>query len=245
MLEINQLRKSFGEREVLKGVSFEARPGEIIFVLGTSGTGKSVLLKILVGLLSADSGKVLLDGENILGLSERQFFDVRKKIGMVFQQPALFDALTVKENLTFGLRREYGMSAQEKSTRAEESLQMVGVGGIFEKYPHEISYGTQKRVSLARTLAVRPRILLYDEPTTGLDPISTTAINSLIKDLSVKLKTTSVVVSHDMHCALAIADKIIVLDQGSIVAQGAPKEILQSSHPLVKDFMAEVTGAAP
>lgn len=242
MLEVRDLRKSFGDREVLKGISLDATPGEIIFILGTSGTGKSVLLKILVGLLPANAGQILLNGEEILGRTEREFFLVRRKIGMVFQQPALFDALTVQQNLTFGLRRETQMSEEEKLQRAKEALKMVGVGNIMDKYPHEISYGTQKRVSLARTLAVRPEILLYDEPTTGLDPISTTAINTLIKDLSIRLKTTSIVVSHDMPCALAIADKIIVLDQGCIVAQGTPTEILKSSQPLVRDFMAEVHG---
>lgn len=239
MLQVTNLHKSFSEKKILKGISFGVNKGEIVFILGTSGTGKSVLLKILVGLMSADDGQINIDGQSILGLSERSFFEIRRKVGMVFQQPALFDSLTVYENIVFGLRRDQ-LSEVEKKQRALDSLTSVKMKNILDKYPYEISYGMQKRVSLARTLAIKPQILLYDEPTTGLDPISTQAINSLIKELSHSLQTTSIVVSHDMQCALDIADKIIVLDKGCIVANGTPQQILESDQSLVQDFMAEV-----
>lgn len=240
MIEFKNLVKSFGERSVLKGLSLSIQEGEILFVLGTSGTGKSVLLKNLVGLLKPDQGEIWIDGEEVSHFNETEYQAVRKKCGMVFQQPALFDSLTIYENVAFGLRRHYKFHEDEIKAKVAKALQLVHLAGVEEKFPNQISYGMQKRVSLARTIALEPKILLFDEPTTGLDPITTTAVNQLILDLSRTLKTTSIVVSHDMQCALAIADRIVVMDQGNIVDSGTPEELRRSVVPLVKDFLAEV-----
>lgn len=240
MIEFKNLKKKFGDRLILKGLSLSIREGEIVFILGTSGTGKSVLLKNIVGLLRPDEGEIWVDGEEVSRFSEEEYLRIRKKCGMVFQHPALFDSLTIYENVAFGLRRHFSLEEvqiQEKVTRA---LSLVHLKDIQSKKPAQISYGMQKRVSLARTVALEPKILLFDEPTTGLDPVTTQSINRLILDLSRTLKTTSVVVSHDMNCALSIADRIVVLDQGQIVAQGTPAEMKASKIPLVKDFLGEV-----
>ena len=240
MIEFKNLVKRFGTRTVLNGLNLKIQEGEILFILGTSGTGKSVLLKNIVGLLTPDEGEIWIDNQEVSKFTEEQYFDVRKKCGMVFQHPALFDSLTVFENVAFGLRRHFQLEETILQSKVKSALNLVNLQGIEEKLPAQISYGMQKRVSLARTLALEPRILLFDEPTTGLDPVTTNAINELILDLSRKLKTTSLVVSHDMHCALAIADRIVVLDQGLIAAVGTPAELQKSSLPLVKDFLSEV-----
>ena len=240
MIEFKNIQKSFGNRKILKGISFSVAKGEILFVLGTSGTGKSVLLKNLVGLLQPDSGEIWIDGVETSKLTEIEYLKIRKTCGMVFQQPALFDSLSVFENVAFGLRRHFDLSEAQIKQRVTKALSLVHVKGVESKLPAEISYGMQKRVSLARTVALEPQILLFDEPTTGLDPITTNAINSLILDLSRELKTTSIVVSHDMHCALEIADQIIVLDQGLVVEKGTPVQMKQSKNELVNNFLAEV-----
>lgn len=240
VIEFKNLVKKFGSRTVLKGINFAIEEGEIIFILGTSGTGKSVLLKNIVGLMRPDGGSIHIYDQDVTQLSEEQYFEIRKFCGMVFQQPALFDSLTVFENVAFGLRRHYQMPEPEIAQRVSESLKLVQLAGIENKMPAEISYGMQKRVSLARTIALKPQILLFDEPTTGLDPITTTSINRLIQDLSKSLKTTSIVVSHDMSCAFAIADRIVVLDQGQIVESGTPEQLKNSKQSLVVDFLREV-----
>lgn len=241
MISFQSVVKKFGDRTVLKGISFEVKEGEILFILGTSGTGKSVLLKNLVGLMRPDGGKIFIDNDEVSSFSEEQYFPIRKKCGMVFQHPALFDSLTAYENIAFGLRKHYRLSEDEIQKRIMKCLKLVNLEeSVIHKLPSEISYGMQKRISLARTIAIEPKILLFDEPTTGLDPIVTNTINMLIYELSRELKTTSIVVSHDMQCALDIADRIIVLDKGEIVDQGTPEELKQSQQPLVKDFLSEV-----
>ncbi|WP_413585761.1 ABC transporter ATP-binding protein [Bdellovibrio sp. HCB274] len=240
MIEFKKIVKRFGERTVLNGLSATIREGEIVFILGTSGTGKSVLLKNLVGLLTPDQGEIWIDGEEVSKFTEEQYLPIRKKCGMVFQHPALFDSLTVFENVAFGLRRHYDFSEEIIKEKVAKALKLVHLNQVEDKLPSQISYGMQKRVSLARTVALDPKILLFDEPTTGLDPVTTTAVNQLIYDLSRTLKTTSLVVSHDMNCALSIADRIIVLDKGQIVEMGTPEELKRSEVPLVKDFLAEV-----
>lgn len=242
MIEFKNVVKKFGDRTVLKGISFEVPEGQILFILGTSGTGKSVLLKNLVGLLRPTSGEIWIDGQEVSCLSEEDYFPIRKKCGMVFQHPALFDSLTIFDNVAFGLRKHRReLSDEQVCARVLECLDLVHLSqDICAKYPAEISYGMQKRVSLARTVAVSPRILLFDEPTTGLDPVTTNAVNQLIFELSRELKTTSLVVSHDMGCALAIADRILVLDQGNIVEQGSKEKMKKSQVPLVRDFLREV-----
>lgn len=247
MIQFEKLRKQFGERVVLNGLTFSVAEGEILFVLGTSGTGKSVLLKTLVGLLRADGGRIHIDGEDVTDLPEEDYLRIRRRCGMVFQHPALFDSLSVAENVAYGLMKHERQNLKESLPRVRECLSLVGLTNgneasqLERKLPAQISYGMQKRVSLARTIAVGPKILLFDEPTTGLDPVTTKQINYLIRDLSRKMKTTAIVVSHDMDCALEIADRIIVLDKGSIVEQGTTEEILKSREPLVVDFLAEAT----
>ena len=242
MIRFENVVKTFGERTVLNGITFHVQKGEILFILGTSGTGKSVLLKNIVGLLRPDGGEIWIDNLEVSQISEEDYFPVRKKCGMVFQNPALFDSLSVFENVAFGVRRHLKLSDREIKARVENCLARVNLIGIEDKRTSEISFGMQKRVSIARTLAVEPEILLFDEPTTGLDPVTTNAINHLIQSLSRELKTTSIVVSHDMHCALDIADRILVLDKGSIVAHGTPDELRKSKVPLVIDFLSEIEG---
>jgi phospholipid/cholesterol/gamma-HCH transport system ATP-binding protein len=240
MIEFKNLVKRFGDRTILKGLNFKIAKGEIIFILGTSGTGKSVLLKNLVGLLRPDEGEIWIDGQEVSKLSEDDYLPIRKKCGMVFQHPALFDSLSIFENVAFGLRRHFNLTEDVIQEKVKKALSLVQLSGIESKLPAQISYGMQKRVSLARTVAIEPEILLFDEPTTGLDPITTSAVNQLIFDLSRTLKTTSLVVSHDMQCALGIADRIVVLDKGQIVDQGTPEELKKSKQQLVQDFLAEV-----
>jgi phospholipid/cholesterol/gamma-HCH transport system ATP-binding protein len=231
--------KRFGDRTILKGISFTVKEGEIFFILGTSGTGKSVTLKNIVGLMHPEEGQIWVDDEDVSHMDEETLLRIRKKCGMVFQHPALFDSLSVFENVAFGLRRHYRLPENEIEARVRTSLRLVNLKDVEEKLPAEISYGMQKRVSLARTIALKPKILLFDEPTTGLDPITTNAVNKLIKDLSRQLRTTSLVVSHDMHCALDIADRIIVLDKGRVVDEGTPAQLMKSEVPLVKEFLVE------
>lgn len=240
MIEFKDLVKRFGSRTILNGLNFSVREGEIVFILGTSGTGKSVLLKNIVGLMRPDHGQIWIDGVEVSQFSEEKYLSIRKKCGMVFQQPALFDSLNVFENIAFGLRRHFQFDETQIQDRVHEALRLVHLRDIEEKMPTQLSYGMQKRVSLARTIALKPRILLFDEPTTGLDPITTNAVNQLIFDLSKNLKTTSLVVSHDMRCALSIADRIIVLNEGQIVEMGTAEELRKSNNSLVKDFLSEV-----
>lgn len=240
MIEYKNLVKKFGNRTILKGLNLKINEGEILFILGTSGTGKSVLLKNTVGLMRPEAGEIWIDGEEVSHFNEQEFLRIRKKCGMVFQHPALFDSLTIFDNVAFGLRKHFHFSEPEIHTKVHKALQLVNIHNVSTLYPAQISYGMQKRVSLARTIALEPKILLFDEPTTGLDPVTTTTVNQLIKDLSRTLKTTSVVVSHDMQCALTIADKIVVLDKGEMVDQGTPEQLKKSKVPLVVDFLSEV-----
>lgn len=240
MIEFKNVSKKFNDRTVLDGISFRVQPGEILFILGTSGTGKSVLLKNIVGLLKPTAGQIFVDGQDITPLSEIEFQGIRRKCGMVFQHPALFDSLSVFENIAFGLRRHLDLTEEELDQQVKKVLKLVHLPQIESQLPGSLSYGMQKRASLARTIALHPQILLFDEPTTGLDPVTTHAINELIRSLSRTLNTTSLVVSHDMGCALAIADKIIVLDKGKIISEGTPTELKRSTHPLVQDFLQEV-----
>ncbi|MFN8791776.1 MAG: ABC transporter ATP-binding protein [Bdellovibrionales bacterium] len=240
-LRVEGLSKSFAERAVLKSIDFSIPEGQIAFFLGQSGTGKSVLLKILVGLLQADSGSVFVQETNVTNFSETQWRQVRKQCGLVFQQPALFDSLSVFENLAFGPRRLMTLSEAQISERATRVLKSVHLDpDVLIKRPGQLSFGMQKRVSLARTLILEPKILLFDEPTTGLDPVTTTAINRLILEISREYGTTSVVVSHDMKCAMEIADRILFLDQGRIVFDGPSSQVKRAEHPLVQGFFEEI-----
>ena len=246
MISFTAVEKSFGGRAVLRDVTFSVARGEIVFILGRSGTGKSVLLKSVVGLTRVDAGRVIVNDVDVTAFDEYEFNVVRRHCGMVFQHPALFDSLSIFENVAYGLRRHHrDWSEDAVRERVQTSLARVNLPIDRTQRPADLSYGMQKRVSLARTLAPLPRTLLFDEPTTGLDPITTNAINQLIQRLSRQLETTSVVVSHDMRCALAIADRIMVLDEGRIVADGTPLELRRSEHQLTRDFLREATDVEP
>lgn len=241
-LEFCGVKKAFSGREVLRGVSFSVPEGSICFVLGTSGTGKSVLLKCVVGLNSVDSGAIRFFGEEIQNRSEHDNRALRSQIGMVFQQPALFDSLSLRENLAFGLKHGE-MPLDDSELRVKNALEAVGLESLqhdLNRYPPEFSYGQQKRLSLARTLALNPRVLLFDEPTTGLDPVATKQINRLIRSVARQSNSTCVVVSHDMECAAEIADWIVVLDRGEVVEQGPFEALLQSPVELVQAFLRDL-----
>lgn len=252
-IRFDSVTKAFGPKTILTDVSFEVGTGEIVFILGKSGMGKSVTLKHIVGVMKPDRGRVHVDEAEVSAMGEQELQDVRRKCGMVFQHPALLDSLSVFDNVSFGLRTpQFQRSLPKPLTEAEiraivlEKLALVNLGAdILDKFPPEISYGMQKRVSLARTLAPGPTYLLFDEPTTGLDPITTNAVNDLIFELSRKLKVTSVVVSHDMACALKIADRILVLDQARILSYATVAETKRSQEPLIRDFLAETLALSP
>jgi len=252
-IRFENITKSFGDKTILNDVSFEVSTGEILFILGKSGMGKSVTLKHMVGVMKPNSGRVFVDQAEVTALNDEGLSDVRRKCGMVFQHPALLDSLSVYENVAFGLRTlqfQQTLSSpwgeNDIKTRVLETLALVNLGAdVLDRMPPEISYGMQKRVSLARTLAPGPKYLLFDEPTTGLDPITTNAVNELIFELSRKLRVTSVVVSHDMACALKIADRILVLDQARILALATVSEIKRSAEPLIRDFLQETLALLP
>ncbi len=252
-IRFDRITKTFGPKTILRDVSFEVKTGEILFVLGKSGMGKSVTLKHIVGVMRPDSGRIYVDEGDVTAMTDNQLADVRRKCGMVFQHPALLDSLSIYDNVSFGLRTPQftrslprPLTEDEIRRRVVEKLALVNLGeDILERMPQEISYGMQKRVSLARTIAPRPSYLLFDEPTTGLDPITTNAVNELIYGLSRKLKVTSVVVSHDMACALKIADRILILDQGGILSLATVPEIKRSKEPLIRDFLTETLALLP
>jgi phospholipid/cholesterol/gamma-HCH transport system ATP-binding protein len=237
MIEARNVKKSFGAHAVLDGVTFSIARGEAVVIIGISGGGKSVLLKHLIGLLCPDSGEVLIDGQNIDHMDERQLLEVRRKFGMLFQSAALFDSLTVEENVGFVLNRERKMPPAEIAQRVEEVLNLVGLDGIQKKKPAELSGGMRKRVGLARAICYRPEILLYDEPTTGLDPIASDAIDQLIIRVVQKLKVTSVAVTHDMRSAARIGRRIMMLHEGRIYADQTPEDIFKSKDPVIYRFV--------
>ena len=241
MIEIIGLHKSFGANQVLRGVDLTIRDGETIVIIGRSGCGKSVLVKHIIGLVEPDQGKVIIDGIDIFALKRRELEESRLKIGMVFQGAALFDSMTVMKNVGFLLYEHTRRPTAEIATQVQEKLRMVGLSGVEDLMPSALSGGMKKRVGIARALCADPRIILYDEPTTGLDPIMADAINNLINRLHEKLKVTSVVVTHDMISAYKIADRIAMLYDGRIIAMGSPSEIRNSEDPIVQQF---ITGAA-
>jgi phospholipid/cholesterol/gamma-HCH transport system ATP-binding protein len=237
MIEARDLRKSFGTQRVLDGVNLQIREGESVVIIGRSGGGKSVLLKHLVGLVRPDSGEVIIDGENIVGMNERRLLSVRHKFGMLFQSAALFDSMTVAENVGFALRREKELTATELSRRVSEALEMVDLPGTENKKPSELSGGMRKRVGLARAIVYRPEIVLYDEPTTGLDPIVADSIDQLIVRVRDRLNVTSLVVTHDMRSARRVGQRILMLHEGKIYLEGTPDEIFASTDPIVHRFV--------
>jgi phospholipid/cholesterol/gamma-HCH transport system ATP-binding protein len=243
IIEVRDVKKNFGALPVLQGVTFSVERGEALTIIGVSGGGKSVLLKHLVGLLMPDSGEVIVGGVNIAGLDERQLLPVRRQFGMLFQGAALFDSLNVEDNIAFVLNRERRYSQEEIDHRVEEVLDVVGLKGIQKKWPGELSGGMRKRVGLARAIIYRPDILLYDEPTTGLDPIASDAIDHLIIRVVQQFKVTSIAVTHDMRSARRIGKRILMLHEGRIYADQTPETLFQSTDPVIYRFVNGIADA--
>lgn len=241
MIEIINLCKSFGNRVILDNLNLVVDTGQTTVVIGRSGCGKSVLLKHIVGLIKPDSGQVLVDGQDITKLNGKELRITRVKFGVLFQSAALFDSMTIGENVGFPLQEHTNFADSEIASRVKECLEMVGLRGVEEMYPSELSGGMKKRVGLARAICMRPQIVLYDEPTTGVDPIMGDAVNDLIVKLHDQLRITSIAVTHDMVSAYKIADKIGMLYQGKIIEAGTPKEIQNTANPIVRQF---ITGAS-
>jgi phospholipid/cholesterol/gamma-HCH transport system ATP-binding protein len=237
MIEVRHLKKSFGSHVILDDVSFRVESGESVVIIGRSGGGKSVLLKHIIGLLIPDDGEVLVDGENLCGLNERQLLRVRHKFGMLFQGAALFDSMTVEENIAFALRRERHLSEAEIKDKVTGALDVVELSGTEAKKPSELSGGMRKRVGLARAIVYEPQIVLYDEPTTGLDPVVSDSIDKLILRVRDRLKVTTVVVTHDMRSARVVGQRIMMLHDKKIYVAGTPDEIFSSTDPVVHRFV--------
>ncbi len=237
MIQIVDLHKSFGAKKVLDGLNLDIKKGETVVVIGQSGSGKSVLIKHLIGIIRPDKGEIFIDGKEICCLSEDEFFKLRKRFGMLFQGAALFDSLTVEQNVAFGLERYSDFSEEEKQKTVRESLARVGLRGIGDLMPYELSGGMKKRVGLARAIAYGPEIILYDEPSTGIDPIRADAINDLIIQMKNEMGVTSVVITHDMVSAYKIADRIAMLYEGKIVEEGTPEEIEKTENEIVQQFI--------
>lgn len=237
MIEIKNLTKSFDGSKVLSGLNLKVEKGKTCVIIGRSGCGKSVLLKHIVGILKPGKGAIYIDGTDITKLKEKELNQVRMKIGMVFQGGALFDSLTVAENVGFGFIEHQHLSRMELLEKVEDALCAVDLCGIGNMMPFELSGGMKKRVSLARAICMKPEIILYDEPTTGIDPITADGINELIINMHDKLKVTSIVVTHDMKSAYKVGDKLAMMYNSNIIAEGTPKEIQDTKHPVVHQFI--------
>jgi phospholipid/cholesterol/gamma-HCH transport system ATP-binding protein len=237
MIRIRGLRKRLGTKQVLNGVDLDVTTGETVVIMGRSGSGKSVLLKHIIGLMIPDEGSIEIEGQEIVGIRERELDEVRRRIGMLFQSAALFDSLTVGENVGLGLREHMRLSEDEIQQRVEERLQWVGLSGVEAMKPASLSGGMRKRVGLARALAMDPQYILYDEPTTGLDPIMADAIDQLIRALQKQLGVTSIVVTHDMTSAYKVADRMVMLYEGKMVFSGTPDDARTTKDPFVRQFV--------
>lgn len=241
MIQIKGLHKSFGANHVLRGLDLEVRTGEALVIMGRSGCGKSVLLKLIMGLLEPDEGTIEIDGVDIFLLSSRELNEFRLKLGMLFQGSALFDSLNVRENVGFSLYEHTDLPGEVVAERVREKLRLVGLSGIEDLMPAALSGGMKKRVGLARAIANDPKIILYDEPTTGLDPIMADGINELITRTHEKLRVTSITVTHDLKSAYKIADRIAMLYEGKIIGSGTPDEVKNTEDPVIRQF---ITGSA-
>ena len=237
MIEVAHIEKSFGTQTVLKDISFSVGGGESVAIIGRSGTGKSVLIKHLVGLLHPDVGEVRIDGENLVGLRERELLKVRQKFGMLFQGAALFDSMDVHANVAFPLRRSGVTDQAEINQRVEDVLNLVELPGVGAKMPSELSGGMQKRVGLARAIVHHPRIILYDEPTTGLDPVVSDSIDQLMMRVRDQYHVTSIVITHDMRCARRIGQRVIYLKDGQVYLDAPADEVFNSDDPAVSRFI--------
>ena len=244
MIAIRGLRKRLGEKQVLDGVDLDIETGQTVVVLGPSGTGKSVLLKHIVGLMKADAGSIEVDGEEVVGRPERELNVIRRRFGMLFQGAALFDSLSVGENVALPLREHTDMAEADIRARVSERLDWVGLKGIEDTLPASLSGGMRKRVGLARAVAMDPAFILYDEPTTGLDPIMSAVIDELIRGLQQRIHLTSIVVTHDLRSAFAVGDRIAMLLNGRILMKGTPDELRASTDPIIRQFL-EGTSEGP
>jgi phospholipid/cholesterol/gamma-HCH transport system ATP-binding protein len=237
LIQVRKLKKSFGTQKVLNGIDLEVAQGETLSVLGQSGTGKSVLLKILIGLQQPDSGSVCIHGQEINGLSRQQLNGIRKKIGFLFQNSALYDSMTVEQNVAFPLERHSQLTGAERKKRVRELLSTVGMERDLDKLPGQMSGGMQKRVGLARALALSPDILLFDEPTSGLDPITASEIDALILKMQKEANMTSIVVTHDLPSARTISDRMAVMRDGEISIEGTFEDLQESKDDFVVEFL--------
>lgn len=244
LIHFHGVKKAFGPKVIYSGLEFGIERGETVTILGPSGSGKSVMLKMLIGLLEADEGEIWFDGRDVTKMSERELYGVRRRIAYLFQGAALFDSLSVGENVAYGLREQHWntMSEQEILRRVAQSLESVGLPGIQPMRPSDLSGGMKKRVGLARTLALQPEVLLYDEPTTGLDPINTARINNLIRSIKRALGLTSIVVTHDMGTAFSVSDRIVMIGKGRLIMEGTPDDFRSTQNPYIRDF---IDGKAP
>ncbi len=237
VIHIKGLKKSFGSKIVLKNINLDVTRGENVVVLGKSGQGKSVAIQCIVGMLTPDHGSLTVFGDEVTDMNERQLKELRIKIGFLFQGGALYDSMTVRENLEFPLTRVLKLKDQDEiDQRVEEVLDGVGLLDAIDKMPSDLSGGMRKRVGLARTLIVKPEIMLYDEPTTGLDPITSREISELILEMQKKYKTTSIIITHDMECARITADRMVVMNEGEFVAEGSFEELKKSKEQFVRSF---------
>ena len=237
MIRVVDLHKSFGEKRVLQGVNLRLKHGETLVIIGQSGCGKSVLLKHIIGLLKPDRGKIFVDGVDITHLKNGELHKITRKFGMLFQGTALFDSMTVAQNVSFGLERYTDFSKEEIEELVKENLAKVGLRGIEDLMPYELSGGMRKRVGLARAIAYDPDIILYDEPSTGIDPIRADAINDLIIRMKKELKVAALIITHEMISAYKVADRIGMLYEGKIIEIGTPEEIKDSKNPVVQQFI--------
>lgn len=238
MIQISGLWKAFGQHQVLKGIDLTIPEGSTCVILGGSGSGKTVMMKHMIGLLKPDKGSVVVDGEDLVPLGPRELERVRRKFGMVFQAAALFDSMTVFENVAFPLREHTKMSEAELRQRVKQKLDVVGLRGIEDRMPADLSGGMRKRVGLARAIVMEPKIVLYDEPTTGLDPITTDYVDQMIIQTRERLNVTSVVISHDIASTFKVADQIAFLDGGVIADRGTPATLAASTHPAVMSYLS-------
>jgi phospholipid/cholesterol/gamma-HCH transport system ATP-binding protein len=236
-IELHKIDKSFGGKQVLRDMSIDVARGESLVIVGGSGTGKSVTLKHVIGLLRPDKGRVLIDGQDITAMKDVELNQLRRRFGMSFQEGALFDSMSVFENIAFPLRRHTKMSEAEIRARVEECLEDVHLHGVEKKRPSELSGGMRRRVGFARAISLKPEILLFDEPTTGLDPVISDVIADLIEEMDVKLGTTTLTITHDMKVAFKIADRVAMLYKGKIIEQGTPEEFQRSTNPFVQQFI--------
>ncbi|MBN1962366.1 MAG: ABC transporter ATP-binding protein [Deltaproteobacteria bacterium] len=237
MIQVVDLHKKFGDHAVLRGINLKVIKGTTRVIVGLSGSGKTVLMKHIIGLMRPDHGQVFVEGEDITKLGKSDLIRIRRKFGMVFQQAALFDSMTVFENVAFPLREHTKFDENEIKERVHRALAVVDLYNIDNKFPAELSGGMRKRVGLARAIIIEPSCVLYDEPTTGLDPVTTDSVDQMIIDANKRLQVTSVVISHDIGSALAVADQIAVIHQGEIVADTTPDGLRQSTHPFVQEFL--------